>query len=94
MNGSILTRTAVLASLPLATACTSGASVPPSEDDAGVPPPTGCTSHAECDDQNACTLDTCQGGFCSNAPGSPCVPPAYCQAPGTPVGRFVHIRPV
>ena len=32
---------------------------------AGIPPGE-CTSDAECDDADACTTDTCVGGFCEN----------------------------
>ena len=31
--------------------------------DAGTPPP-GCQSALDCDDQNACTLESCEGGVC------------------------------
>ncbi|MEY2931874.1 MAG: hypothetical protein RL033_2623 [Pseudomonadota bacterium] len=42
-----------------------GAGVAGSSPDAGPGPgDAGCSSDAECDDQNACTLDHCDGGAC------------------------------
>ena len=45
--------------------CDGGANTP-----VGPPPPPGCSSDAECDDQNDCTDNTCDlaSGTCSNPP--------------------------
>src|SRR6185295_8227684 len=33
-----------------------------------VPPAAGCTTPADCNDNNACTTDVCNNGTCEHAP--------------------------
>ncbi|MBN1774676.1 MAG: hypothetical protein JXB32_25670 [Deltaproteobacteria bacterium] len=60
----------------------------PVDGDADVPDGEGseCTTAADCNDDNPCTIDSCRGGYCSNvaAPdGTACDDGWFCTLPGT-----------
>jgi hypothetical protein len=42
----------------------------------GAPAPVPCDESTECDDGDACTTDSCEAGFCRNAPVLGCSIPA------------------